>query len=276
MTYDLFLIGDLDRARLAAGFASLAGVPVDAVDVASEDAGERNWAAPVSCTYTQVDGDVNWQLDVYLDDAISAAPSEADAATRLAEQLDQVVLYPAPIELPSAYWLVAPGGLVTRARLYRDDDDKFQLAAVERAVPQLPSVPVARQPEVIREYRVPAPITAALGDLPEPGVLPLLRAWENLSSRMASGWLPDGWYPVEYYGEDLGVRDQLERLPEEVAGRVRAVLERLDENFRVLTVDDTEATLGGLLGLSRIDLRLRDWWWHRIPDPVPWPADQND
>ncbi|HJP77852.1 MAG TPA: hypothetical protein VJ914_26515 [Pseudonocardiaceae bacterium] len=275
MTYDLFLIGDLDPARLAAAFASLTGVPAGAVDVAEEDSDERDWDALVSCTYTQVDGDVNWQLDVYLNNVPTVVPSEADAAARLAEYLDQVVLYPAPIELPSAYWLVAPGGLVTRARLYRDDDDKFQLAAVERAVPQLPSIPVARQPEVIREYRVPAPITASLGDLAEPRVVALLGAWENLSSRMASGWLPDGWYPAEYYGEDLGVRDQLERLPAEVAGRVRAVLERLDENFRVLTIEDTDATLGGLLGISRIDLRLRDWWWHRIPDPVPWPADQD-
>lgn len=276
MTYDLFIIGDLDRVRLTAALASLAGVPVTSVDVAAEDADDRNWEAQVSCTYTEVGGDVDWQLDIYLDDAIVGHPTEENAAARLADDLDRVILYPAPIELPSAYFLAAPGGLVTRARLFRDDDAKYQLDAVERAVPRLPSVPVAAQPEVIREYPVPAPITAALGDLPGPRALALLGAWENLTSRMVSGWPPDGWYPVEFYAEDLGVRDELadsvERLPADAVGPVRAALEKIDEHFRTLTEDDIESTLAGLLGISRIDLRLREWWWRRIPNPVPWPA----
>lgn len=263
MTYDLFIIGDLDRARLAAALASLAGVPVTSVDVAAEDAEERAWEAPVSCTYTEVDGDVDWQLDIYLE----GAPSEENAAARLADDLDRVILYPAPIELPSAYFLAAPGGLVTRARLFRDDDAKYQLDAVERAVPQLPSVPVAAQPEVIREYPVPAPITSGVSA--PPGVVALLGAWENLTSRMASGWPPDAWYPVEFYAQDLRVRDELAetQLPVDVA----AALEKIDEHFRTLTDNDVESTLAALLGISRIDLRLRDWWWRRIPNPVPWP-----
>jgi hypothetical protein len=275
MTYDLFIIGDLDRDRLAAALASLTAVPVASVDVSPEDSDDRDWDATVSCTYTPVTGDLDWQLDIYLN-GVPTEPSEADAAAYLAEHLDHVVLYPAPIELPSAYFLATPDGLVTRARLYRDDEDEFEVNAVERAVPQLPSAPVAPQPEVIREYRVPAPITATLGELPEPRAAALLGAWENLTVRIASGWPPDGWYPVEYYAEDLRTRDELadslDRLAQEVAGPVRAALDRLDERFRAGTRDDTESTLAGLLGISRIDLRLRDWWWRRIPDPVPWPA----
>lgn len=276
MTYDLFIIGDLDRARLTAALASLTGVPAASVDVAEEDAEDRNWEARVSCTYTQVDGDVNWQLDIYLDDLPTPAPDEPVAAARLAQDLDRVILYPAPIELPSAYFLVEPDGGVTRARLFRDDDAKYQLDAVERAVPRLPSVPVAAQPEVIREYPVPAPITAGLGVPAAPRVLALLGAWENLTSRMASGWPPDGWYPIEFYAEDLRVRDELaetiDQLPADVAGPVRAALEKIDEHFRTLTDNDVEATLAAPLRISRIDLRLRDWWWRRIPNPVPWPA----
>jgi hypothetical protein len=277
MTYDLFTIGDLDRARLAAALAALVSVGVDAVDVSAEDAGEaddRDWDATVSCVYTAVAGDLDWQLDIYLN-GVADEPSEAEAAAYLAEQLDQVVLYPAPVVLPSAFWLAAPGGRVTRARLYQDDE-RFQLDAVERAVPELPSVRVEAQPEVIREYRQPVPITAALGESAGPRLTDLLMVWEMLTARMTGGWPPDGWYPAEYYAQDLRARDELaesvDQLADAIAAPVLAALERLDERFRAGTVDDVDSTLAGLTGISRIDLRLREWWWRRIPNPVPWPA----
>ena len=65
-----------------------------------------------------------------------------------------------------------PGGLRTRARLYGFDKDndrtEYRIDAVEQAVPSLPTVPVALQPEVIREYRVPTPIHRRTPRLADP------------------------------------------------------------------------------------------------------------
>ena len=55
-----------------------------------------------------------------------------------------------------AFWLVTPDGARTRARLYEVDGDgdiaTYRLGAVEKPVPQLPSVRVEPLPEVIREH----------------------------------------------------------------------------------------------------------------------------
>lgn len=292
MTYNLIVVGELDRPRLAAALASLTSVSVDAVDVAgADDTDDRNWNAPVSCTCERVGGDVSWLLDIYLTDAVTAQPTEAQAAAHLADRLDTAVLYPAAEDLPSAYWLAAPSGLRTRARLYSEDEDdgtRYVIDAVERPVASLPSVPVALQPEVIRRHQVPTPVTDEL----DAGLTDATRAtkatdaalwfagtrlgtWEVLTVRMASGWPPDGWYPVEFYREDLETRDELaialERLPPAVAERCAAALARLDEAFRAATVEGDGANLADLFGVDKVDLALRDWWWQRLPEPAPWP-----
>jgi hypothetical protein len=106
VTYNLFIIGKLDWSRLAAALASLTSVPIDAVDVAdTDDSDNRNWDAAVSCTYTRVEGDVTWLLDVYLTEEAPVRPTEPQAAAHLAEQLGTAVLYPEAVALPSAYWL---------------------------------------------------------------------------------------------------------------------------------------------------------------------------
>ncbi len=292
-TYDFFVIGDLDPARLATALATMTTVEVGAVDVLDADEQDnRNWIASVSCMYTPMRGDVSWMLDIYLTDAVPRHPEEPAAATYLAEALNTAVLYPALLPLSSAYWLAAPGGLLTRARLHSvadsaDDQIAYQIKAVAAPVPQLPSVPIDRQPEVIREHRVPAPITDELYRWLETwqttttipaevaGLLwqtrTRLDAWENLAARMSVGWPPDGWYPATFYAEDLRTRDELaaalRRLPATAAEKFGAALRQIDAMFRQLTEAAPHPPEGEPSGA--------DWWWHRIPNPLPW-ADAPD
>jgi hypothetical protein len=278
MTYDLLLAGDLDVPRLTAALAALASVPLEAADVAAVEAEDRNWDAPVLCTYEAVQGDVSWSLDVHLRDDVPAAPDEAAAAEFLAAALDMPVLYPAEPFPPSAYWLAAPDGPRTRARVYeidKDDGTALVIDAVARPVAALPGVRAELQPEVIREHRMPTLVTdgfeswlAAQFRIPERGdalwsACRRLGAWEALTVRMASGWPPDGWYPADYYREDLATRDALasdvDRLPPEVAGRFADSLAWVDEAFKAGTREEQPVPPG------------RGWWWGRLPDPVPWP-----
>jgi hypothetical protein len=280
MTYDLLLIGDLHLARLTAALSVLVAVPVEAVDVAAADGGEdRNWDALVLCTYEAVRGDVTWSLDVHVSDAVPAAPDLAAAAEQLTLALGVPVLFSAQAFPPSAYWLAAPDGPRTRARVYdvdSDDGTALVIDAVERPVAALPGVRVEPQPEVIREHHMPTPVTDGFRTwlatellIPEHGdalwsACTRLGAWETVTVRMRSGWPPDGWYPVTYYRDDLAIRDELaadaNRLPPEVTGRFAGALAQVDEAFRSGTQDDPDAPDG------------RGWWWSRLPDPVPWPA----
>jgi hypothetical protein len=187
-------------------------------------------------------------------------------------------MYPAEAFPPSAYWMALPDGSRTRARVYeqdKDDETAFVIDAVAEPVALLPEVRVQPQPEVIREHRMPVPLTeqfqawlAAAMLIPARGE-PLwsacdrLAAWEALTVRMTSGWPPDGWYPAEYYQEDLANRDLLardaDRLPAEAAGRFTDVVGRVDDAFRGATREMAAQ-------------RQQDgWWWNRLPDPVPWP-----
>jgi hypothetical protein len=145
--YDLLLVGDLDVARIAVALAAVASVPVEAVSVAARDE-ERDWGAPVLCTYEARRGDVSWYLDLYL---TGTAPAEAEVAARLAVALDRIVLYSGPSVRPSAWWSAAPDGPPTRARVYEpereDGEDGFVIDAIERPVALLPGVRVEPLPE---------------------------------------------------------------------------------------------------------------------------------
>ena len=273
MTYDLLLAGDLDVPRLTAALAALAAVPADAVDVAPADVAERAWDAAVLCTYRPVHGDISWSLDVYLTG--SAPPSVAVAAETLAVSLATPVLYPAESFPPSAYWLALPDGSRTRARVYENDEEDgtaLVIDAVAKPVAWLPAVRVAAQPEVIREHRMPTPITdefrawapAELRDDQLDAAVDRLAGWEALTVRMAAGWPPDGWYPAAYYQDDLAGRDDLaddlHRLPAEATSRFAEALAQVDEAFRAATRETADTPHG------------RGWWWGRLPDPVPWPG----
>jgi hypothetical protein len=276
MTYDLLIAGDLDRAVLAGVLAELAGVSAGAVDIAGRDVDDRGWDSPVLCTFEPVGGDVSWLLDIYLVPGAAREPDVAVAAGLIAARLGAPVLWAAEGSRPSAFWLVAPDGTRTRARVYEDDGDvaAYRVDAVETAVPQLPGARVEPLPEVIRDYPVPTPvadeIAAWLAD--EDVVLPdgsqdavrwahvYLTAWERLIERMAAGWVPDGWYPVEFYRDDLVTRDQLDaslaRLPAAAAGRFRWAVGRVDEKFKGLTHESAAPPVAG--GDS--------WWWRRAPE----------
>jgi hypothetical protein len=277
MTYDLLLAGGFDRAVLAAALADLAGVPVDAVDIAERDTEDRAWDSPVLCTYEPVGGDLSWLLDTYLGEDVGHQPDISQVAELIAARLGTPVLWAAQEFPPSAYWLVTPDGTRTRARVYDEEDGDlaaYRLDAVEKPVAQFPSVRVERLPEVIREHRVPTPVSdelaAWLAD--EDTVLPgdshdavrrarsYLTVWEQLTERIAAGWPPDGWYPIEFWRDDLTARDDLEaaltRLPAVTIGRFRWATGRVDEKFKTLTHQTTTPPAKG--GDA--------WWWQRIPD----------
>lgn len=291
MTYNLFLTGELRPAAMAAALASLASLPIESVDVAAaDDYDNRNWDAAISCTYEPVTGDVSWMLDIELTEAVTPRPTERAAAAHLAEQLQTPVLYPADEGIPSAYWLAAPGGLHARARLYGDDESdplKYTIDAVERPVPSLPTLRVAPIPEVIREHRMTTPITdqlrasadAATGTADETDALwfvcTRLGAWEGMIARMTSGWPPDGWYPPEFYREDLETRDELAALPEGIstalADHFTAALVRVDDAFRAATVEVEPERVAEVLGMNRLNVEFKPgWWWRRLPASPHW------
>ncbi|WP_051809212.1 hypothetical protein [Actinoplanes subtropicus] len=273
MTYDLLLAGDFDRATLAGALADLAGVPAAAVDIADRDAEDRAWDSPVLCTYEPAGGDVSWLLDIYVVPGAAREPDVSVAAGLIATQLGTPVLWAAQESLPSAFWLVTPDGARTRARVY-EDDGAYRIEAIEKPLPSFPSARVEPLPEVIREHRVPTPVTdeltAWLAD--EDTVLPegsseavrqagiYLAVWEQLTERIAAGWPPDGWYPADFYRDDLKARDRLAAavpaLPAAVTGRFRWAIGRVDEKFKTVTHETTTLPVSG--GDA--------WWWRRTPE----------
>lgn len=274
--YDLLVAGGISFSRLRAALARINAVPVDAVDVAAAGVEDRDWQAAVLCTCEPLTGDIKWSLDVYVSDAVPVPRSADETAEALADELGVPVLYDAGGVRPSSYWLAAPDGPRTRARVYDgpgdNDDGSLVIDAVERPVALLPHVRVAPQPEVIKDHAVPHPIAdgfdaehAARGLVAGAGddlgrAAGHLKAWEALTARMASGWPPDGWYPRDYYVQDLEVRDELARMtvPPEVARPFERALEDIDAVSRAHT-REVAAEPG------------RGWWWQRVPNPEPWP-----
>ncbi|WP_143235187.1 hypothetical protein [Paractinoplanes atraurantiacus] len=196
-------------------------------------------------------GDLHWNLDIYVSEAVPEPPPEAAAGVWLAGRLRTVVAFQAQPFPPSAFWLVAPDGTKTRARIFEADDaPAYTIDAVERPFPALPGLRVAAIPEVIREHRMPTPITDSLRGRVDHEVAARLGAWEGMVTRLEQGWPPDGWYPEEYYRQDLQTRDELAvDMPDEIRGAV----EEIDRRFAAATSDS-----GGGDGDEA-------WWWRRIP-----------
>ncbi|MEU4558699.1 hypothetical protein AB0F72_09920 [Actinoplanes sp. NPDC023936] len=265
--YDLYLLDTLDVGRLHAALCELAGVSGDDVDIDSDWHEGRNSGAAVLCTYEPFDGDLTYHLDFYMR---TVDFSEAEFAQRLAARLCTPIVYAAESYPPSAFWLVEPHGPRMRVRLDGKEQGEVWLhviEAVERPVGLLPHARVEAQPEVIREHRMETPIANRLRSPSESTravreVLGALAAWEAMVVRMTSGWPPDGWYPLEYWQEDLGTRDRLaadlEQLPLDLAETVMAAVAMVDETFRKATRE--------IPGVPAD----KAWWWHRAPEPLPW------
>jgi hypothetical protein len=263
VNYGFWIHGELDRARLSAALAELLAVAPDDIDVG-------DWDAPVSCTVTPVAGDLHWYLDVYVGEAVSNPPTEPTAAAWLANRLRTVVAYQALPAPPSAFYLVGPDGKRTRARVYEEDTDGptiLRIDAVEQPLAAFPGLPVAAIPEVIREYRMPTPVTDRLQLSASAARNFTLRlgAWESMVSRLAEGWTPDGWYPADYYREDLHIRDELAAEADMMPPAAIAALAEVDSRFADLTDDDGGQALAAATGPLP-----SGWWWRRIPHPLPW------
>ncbi|WP_370420532.1 hypothetical protein AB8O64_20585 [Streptomyces sp. QH1-20] len=291
MSYNLFTLNPLSAIAISEALAACLSVDPKEVDAADEDGDQegRNWDALVLCGFSHVSGDTSLALDIYVQDEMATPPTESDLAQRFAAVTQTVVLYPAEEEIPSAYWLVTPAGMTTRARLTASGDEYpvYSIDAVEAPVPQLPHVQVIQIPEIIREQRVSTPIadnfSRAVDSLRESQQLPPdpelsdesrtalynarihLAAWERLVRRMESGWQPTGRYPVDMYRSDLKSRDQLERwaqeLPRLVTPILRESISQLDEAFTASTEQHHPAS-------PRVG--NQGWWWIRQPQHVPW------
>lgn len=274
MMYNLLVTDPAKPSRLAAVLASAFNVSLQDVEVADSlgDPDLRNWEAAVSCEYSTLHG-----ID---------PPSESALAQRVAVATRTVVLFPAEEDLPSAYWAATPEGGCTRARLYESDDEEpvYAIDAVESPVRQLPNVQVMRIPEVVRELKVPTPISDSFDerlraqsltpDGAEWQISDRLGAWEKLVGHMESGWAGSGWCPPDLYRERLEARDGLEGVApqpaEAIAAELRNALRQLDSTYARLTVEDQKAELAGLLLGPEARQRQLGWWWHRRPEPLPW------
>ncbi|WP_327290138.1 hypothetical protein [Streptomyces sp. NBC_01198] len=293
MTYNLLVTEPLSDAAVAAALAECFRVPLHDVDVADEHADQdaRNWDALVLCGMEGVPGDVRTSLDIYARDSVQPQPSERELAAALARLLGHSVLYPAEEALPSASWVAAADGTVTRARLLDPDEDMpgFRVDAVEAPVADLPNAQVIRIPEVVREQRKPTPVSDSLatsldalgtGRTDETGspywtAVDCLGAWEQFIRAMADDWAPAGWYPADLYQELLTVRDELEalaqQLPDQAAELLEAAVDLVDREFIKLTVPDPAWYLDlRTQGLDVPDPHDAAWWWDRRPDPLPW------
>nr|WP_202447638.1 hypothetical protein [Streptomyces sp. SID5468] len=266
--------------RLSDFLSRIFHVPEQDVLVWEESAmDDRRWEALssslVNCQLEAVHGDVAWHLSVYGLDSVTPQPTEEELSVDFAREFGVPVLFPSPTPFPSVCRLATPRGEVTNVRIIdpQTDEDPLVIADVEMPVPELPKAKVSRFPEIIKELRLPTPVTDSAAEslgLPAGGdprdALRLLRAWEQLAVRMAEGWPPSGWYPPRMYAEDLGARDKLEalipKLPEDEAAVVRGAMARVDERYRALTVEG-----------SPEDVPQGAWYWRRRPDPVPWGED---
>ncbi|MBE8478175.1 hypothetical protein [Streptomyces justiciae] len=290
MMYNLLVTDAAEPSSLAAVLATAFNVGRRDVDVANSlgDPDLRNWEAAVSCEYSTLRGHLAWSLEIYAQKSVTDPPSEPALAQQVATATGAVVFFPAEEDLPSAYWAATPQGHLTRARLYESNDEEpvYVVDAIESPVPQLPNVRVMRIPEVVRELRIPTPISDGFDELLRAHPLPpesaeyrvsdYLGAWERLVSHMGSGWAGSGWCPPDLYQERLEARDGLERLApqltdaEALAGHLRDAVRQLDHTYVRLTAEDQRGELAHLLLGTAARQRQLGWWWHRRPEPLPW------
>ncbi|MFC9427515.1 hypothetical protein [Streptomyces sp. NPDC056987] len=284
-----FLVADMFLpSSLGDVLAEVLSVDPLAVDTADVDGclEGRDWEALVLGDYAVVQGDLAALLEIQLAEQFRWPPDTAELAGVLSQRLNTVLLWHAEEAIPSAYWIVTPDGVVTRARVEQSEgpDLDYTVAVVEESVPRFPSARVHLLPEIFREERIATPATDAFVAAVDPERVapaehPANRArewlllWERLVRRMAGDWAPTGRYPLESYVQDLGTRDHLDvRLttaPAELREPLARAVEELDAVFLAHTVGDR----GELLGRSAMSgsaVADGGWWWHRRPVRLPW------
>ncbi|MFE2595204.1 hypothetical protein ACFXCZ_01650 [Streptomyces sp. NPDC059396] len=128
MICNFLLTRPLEPAELTEVLAAVVRVPHRQVDVrAGRDAlGERDWDAFVLCTYHPARGDVAMSLDIQVQPATAvygAPATEPELAAAFAGATGVPVLHPDDRIDPDTYWVTAPTGTVTRARLLASGDE---------------------------------------------------------------------------------------------------------------------------------------------------------
>ncbi|MFE5738826.1 hypothetical protein [Streptomyces celluloflavus] len=278
MMYNLITTGQEIPARLAPLLAEVFDIPLGDVDVSEEsDLDSRNWGAEVTCEYSAVRGDLDWSMSFYTTDAVQPRPSEEALALKVAQSFGVAVLFPGTETVPNVWRVATSRGGLTRARVTEPEDEAEELTidAVEDSVSEFPRATVTKFPEIIKELQLPSEVTDA--HLPEGisedrrEVRGLLVNWERLTVRMATGWPPSAWYPAAMYVTDLELRDQttevIEQLPADEQRSAREALERIDQTYRALTVEDGGENLAKNVNVS---VAGRAWYWHRRPPTAPW------
>ncbi|MFF2927997.1 hypothetical protein ACFVTP_37355 [Streptomyces celluloflavus] len=276
MMCTLLTTGDGVPGRIAPVLIQFFGATADEVDVCDAwDLDSRNWDASVSCEYTPLSGDLSWSL------AISTAEdtphlSEEGLALTVARSLGVIVV--SSSEYPDISWIdraATPAGEVGYISTTETEGDppRWTVEISEIRIPAFPHAEVRHIPEIIKPLQLPTPLTDACipKEHPQRGICYPLVNWERLTVRMATDWPPSSWYPASMYVEDLELRDQIAdviaQLPPEDRQPVGEALEKVDQAYRELTLDD-----GGENLTKAADMPIADraWYWYRHPFNPPW------
>ncbi|MGX1560841.1 hypothetical protein [Streptomyces sp. NPDC055506] len=278
MIGNLFTVAELDAATLRDALADVLELQNATIDVADADADQedRDWDAPVLCTFRLLPpGDLALELDITVDDATAGPLTEEGLARGLAARVRSSVLHPSALELPSAYWVAVPDGRSVRCRLEAidtDEDTAYRVDAVEEEVPDLPRATIEILPEILDREPIPTPVSDTfLATLPpgpaasvEGQVHHHLRVWERLTRRLQSDWAPSGHYRSDLFHRDLEARGALGRLipalGETHADALQDAVTRLDRAFGEHTAPDP----------AQDNLEAAPWWQNRVPRHMPW------
>ncbi|MGX9883840.1 hypothetical protein [Streptomyces sp. NPDC002276] len=152
---NLFVVAESPRAEIRRALADLLGLSEEAVDVGDWNQEDRNWAAPVLCTYCPLPpGDLALSLDITVTAPAAGDLTEADLALGIAARVGSSVLYPAESYPPSATWAAVPDGRTVRCSMesvetgYGADAAlyPFRVYDVTAPVPDLPPAPPTPSP----------------------------------------------------------------------------------------------------------------------------------
>jgi len=146
---NLLVVREPRPAELRHALADLLGLPEDAVSVAHQDwdQEDRDWDAPVLCTYCPLPpGDLAVSLDISVTASAAGDLTEADLALGIAARVGSSVIYPAESYPPSASWAAVPDGRAVRCSIetvetgYGEDAIlyPFRVYNVAAPVPDLP------------------------------------------------------------------------------------------------------------------------------------------